>query len=97
MGKITRTPAIPREITGDFWASAQKDGTAHVTQERTLLRVGSTALILIEAPSPAYRWYAIVGNGNEEWRRLQVMRLRPFHAVIVVNGSRVLPLTRAWH
>jgi hypothetical protein len=25
------------------------------------------------------------------------MRLLPFYPVIVVNGSRVLPLTRAWH
>ena len=25
------------------------------------------------------------------------MRLRPFHTVRVANGSRVLPLTRAWH
>ena len=25
------------------------------------------------------------------------MRLLPFYTVIVVNGSRVLPLTRAWH
>jgi hypothetical protein len=25
------------------------------------------------------------------------MRLPLFHAVKVVNGSRVLPLTRAWH
>ena len=25
------------------------------------------------------------------------MRLRPFSTVIGVNGSRVLPLSRAWH
>jgi hypothetical protein len=25
------------------------------------------------------------------------MRLPPVHTVIVVNGSRVLSLTRAWH
>ena len=25
------------------------------------------------------------------------MRLSPCHAVMVVNSSRVLPLTRAWH
>ena len=25
------------------------------------------------------------------------MRLLPFYTVIVVNGSRVLPLSRAWH
>jgi hypothetical protein len=25
------------------------------------------------------------------------MRLSPFHTVRIVNGFRVLPLTRAWH
>jgi hypothetical protein len=54
-------------------------------------------LILIEAPPQHTLWYAIVEDGNEERRRLHIMRLLPFPAVIVVNSSRVLPLTRAWH
>ena len=52
---------------------------------------------MYEAPSPAYQWYAIVRYSNEERRRLHVQLLSRFHAVMVVNGSRVLPLSRAWH
>jgi hypothetical protein len=49
-------------------------------------------------PPPQHtRWYALVGNGHEESRRPHGMRLPPFHTVRVINGSRVLPLTRAWH
>jgi hypothetical protein len=54
-------------------------------------------LILIEAPPQHTRWYAIVKNDNEERRKPCVMRLLPFLTVMVVNRSRVLPLTRPWH
>src|SRR5262245_17578981 len=40
--------------------------------------------------------YAIVGHSHEERRRPRIMRLPLFHAVKVANGSRVLPLSRAW-
>ena len=33
------------QITGVFWASAQKDGYDHVTQERTLEAVSCQALL----------------------------------------------------
>jgi hypothetical protein len=63
----------------------------------SVLAVRSTGLILIEAPSSAYPWYAIVEDGNEERRRRLEIFPPPFHAVLVANGLRVLPLARAWH
>jgi hypothetical protein len=85
------------QLTGVNRAPEWKDGFDNARHKRTLPAVSSRPLILIEAPPQHTRWYAIVEDDNEERRERQVMRLRPFHTVIVNKGSRVLPLTRAWH
>src|SRR4029453_16981831 len=49
-------------------------------------------------PPPQHTcWYATVDNGPEQRRRPHRMRLLSVYTVRVVNGCRVLPLSRAWH
>ena len=70
---------------------------AGATQERKLLGVGSTALIMYEVPSPAYLLVCYSRTWSRGEKAPHSMRLLSFYTVIVVNGSRVLPFTRAWH
>jgi hypothetical protein len=48
-------------------------------------------------PSPADPLVCYSGKWSRGEERTHVMRLLPCHTVMVANGSRVLPLARAWH